>query len=78
MDAELEKARKEAWSLRDGDKTGMDYIGSIQTGNRIYRFYKDRETGECWYETVFAGGNGIQSEEEYIFGKKIRKRHERR
>lgn len=70
---ELKVAFENAFSLK-GDTSGLKYIGTIQKGNRVQSFYKD-DSGNYWYETKFKTDHGIISEEEYIFGKKLTKRH---
>lgn len=69
--AELELAHHEAHSIK-GDETGLSYIGSVQTGNRIYVYYK-AANGQYFYETKFQEAHGIVSEYEHVFGRKEQK-----
>jgi len=72
---ELKVAFENAFSLK-GDTSRLEYIGTIQKGNRVQSFYKDNE-GNYWYETKFKTDYGVVTEEEYIFGRKLTKGHKR-
>lgn len=70
---EIEIAIREAYSLRDDkSSTGMKEIYQREDKNgRITIFFKDDE-GNYWFKTKYRINGEIVSEEEYIFGKKLK------
>lgn len=69
---EIEIAIREAYSLRDDNSTGMKEVYRREKNGRISIFYKDSE-GNYWFKTKYRKNGEIVSEEEYIFGRKIKK-----
>ncbi|OYO84337.1 hypothetical protein CG709_15300 [Lachnotalea glycerini] len=69
--SEFEVARKEAFSIK-GSSSGMRYIGAVEykDGN-VNKFFKD-ENGDYWFESWRRVNDKLITEEEYIFGKKIK------
>jgi hypothetical protein len=75
---ELEKAWQNARSIESKEEhTRAAIIGRTQRGDRICVFYRDA-SGNYWYETRFWNGKEEISEEEHIFGRKLRNYSRRR
>lgn len=76
---EVERAGKEAFSIEScpPDSGPLEYVGMKQRGERVSLYYKDQK-GRYWYKTMFAGRDGLITEEEHIFGKKRLGRSSRR
>ena len=70
---EIEKAIKEAYSLRDDKSSaGMKEIYQREDKNgRITIFFKDDE-GNYWFTNKFRVNGEIVSYEEFIFGRKLK------
>ena len=80
---DLSKAWEQAWSLENIDAheeagKNLQYIGSREKGNRIYDFFQD-DQGHYWYRVRIRRSDGqAVSEEEGIFGHRIRHQEKRR
>lgn len=69
---ELEKAWQNARSIESKEEhIRAAIIGRTRCGDRIYVFYRDA-SGNYWYETRFWNGREEISEEEYIFGRRLK------
>ena len=80
---DLEKAWEQAGGLENIDAheeagKSPEYIGSREKGNRIYDFFQD-DQGHYWYRVRIrlADGRAV-SEEEDVFGHRIKHRREQR
>lgn len=75
MQEEIQIAWKNAKSIESSDihKSQMMKIGAVKKEDRQYIFFKDTQ-GNYWYETQIKGSSGYQTEHEFIFGKKERRR----
>lgn len=69
---ELDKAFKEAWSYESrADDLEVEEIGVRDTGDRRYILLRDA-AGHYWYQMMIRVNGTYLSEEEAIFGKKLR------
>lgn len=56
------------------EELNTELLGSVQVSeNKAYEVYKDTE-GNYWYKTKFIKDGEIISDEEYIFGKRKKRR----
>jgi hypothetical protein len=76
----VEEKLSRAWSMENMDKHKEDirntvYVGMCVRGRRVYRVYED-DTGSTWYKTCYVDPitGEILSDEEKIFGKKLKTR----
>lgn len=79
---ELNKALKEAWNLENSSAHGVDdpdveEIGIVDKGERRYILLKDT-SGRYWYQMMIRVDGIYVSEEEAVFGRKIKKQMRRR
>lgn len=75
---ELEKAWQNARSIESKEENVRAVIiGKKRCGNRISVYYRDT-VGNYWYETKFWNGKEEISEEEHIFGRRLRTYSRRR
>lgn len=74
MADEPQQVREMAYSIESkAEELKAAVIGKEQIGSRIYVYYQDGN-GAYWYENRFWNGKEEVSEEEHIFGRKIRRR----
>ncbi|RDY30165.1 hypothetical protein [Lachnotalea glycerini] len=68
---EIEIARKKAFSIK-GSSSGMKYIGYTEDKDgRVSIFYKDAN-GDYWFESYKRVDGKLITEEEHIFGRKLK------
>lgn len=76
----MEEKLARAWSIENmyqhKDRAeNLTYIGSVIVETRVYRIYEDSD-GDTWYKTghVDTITGEIMTDEEKIFGRKLRKK----
>lgn len=78
----MEELRKNAYSLgsKEEEDGGVTYLGMRVEENQVTKYYQS-QNGKYWHKRCFLKDGEIISEEEYIFGRKIKKyepKHRRR
>lgn len=75
----MDKLMSEAYSIESmPPHRDYEYIGMTVRNTRVYRFYKD-DTGAVWYKTEYIDSSSgeVISDEEKIFGRKLKRRNHR-
>lgn len=80
---ELEMMLKDSYPVENRaahgkEKLKINFVGTLQQGNRLYSVYQDKE-GFCWNSVLIITDHGPVSEYEAIFGhpEKCRRSHKR-
>lgn len=55
MFEELEKAKKNAWSVEPRNPDDLEYVGMLVENGRMYLYYKNREG--YWYKSKSTNPN---------------------